>query len=338
MTQPEPRNILVMILGQLGDVVLALPALSAIKTKYPGAQISVLAAASTREMLEISQLADGVIPVDRKTLRKGPIPWAIWQLLRLVRDVRRRKFDLVIDLHSLYETNILGFLSGAPKRLFANRENRSIDLLSNVRPRPPIEDKTIHKSEYYMAALTPLDISRTQDFHLPVTEALRDDLAPIIENARTVSDRVVGLFVGAGHPGRQWGLEKFAALAAEFKKENAHIIVILGPEESALAEKIPSLFPQDTHIAAGLSLRQLVALISKLDLLVSHDTGPSHIAASLDVPMVVVMRDDFEYKFAPLGKYTEWVATAPMPDITVDDVLQGAKRALEKSSVSVARP
>src|SRR3982751_2171326 len=103
----QPRNILVMILGQLGDVVLALPALSAIRSGFPDAKITILSASTAREILEISAVCDEVIAVDRRSLRASPIISAVRRLIELAGDVRSRKFDLVVDLHSLYETNIL---------------------------------------------------------------------------------------------------------------------------------------------------------------------------------------------------------------------------------------
>jgi ADP-heptose:LPS heptosyltransferase len=332
MTELDARNILVMILGQLGDVVLGLQALNAVRKKYPKARISVLTAKPANEILEISGIADEIIPIDRAALRKGAKLWAIGQMFRLVSDIRKRKFDLVIDLHSLYETNILGFLSGAPKRLFANRENRSIDLLSNVRPRPPKEDKSLHKSVFYLNVLRPLDIDAvSENFRLPVPDSMPVDFRRLLDSLPT-GKRLIGLFVGAGHPGRQWGLQKFAELAARLKAdEDAQIVLILGPEERPLAPQITGSFPSDTFIAEGLSLSQLISLLSMLDLFISHDTGPSHLAAALNIPMIVIMRKDYEYRFAPRGELTEYVATAPIADITVEDVLEGTRRLIRRA-------
>jgi ADP-heptose:LPS heptosyltransferase len=334
MTDTDARNILVMILGQLGDVVLGLPAINAVRSKYPKARITVLTAKPANEILEISGIADDVITVDRAALRKGAKLWAIGQMFRLVSDIRKRNFDLVIDLHSLYETNILGFLSGAPNRLFANRENRSIDLLSNVRPRPPKEDKSQHKSVFYLNVLRPLGSDgSSENFRLPVPDSLPDDIRRLLDGL-PAGKRLIGLFVGAGHPGRQWRLQKFAELAAQLKAEyEAQIVVVLGPEERPLAPQIASSFPADTFIAEGLSLSQLISLLSVLDLFISHDTGPSHLAAVLNIPMIVIMRNDYEYRFAPRGELTDYVATGPITDITVEDVLEGIRKLLRRAWV-----
>ena len=328
MTDPQPRNILVMILGQLGDVVLALPALSAIRKQFSHSKISVLAAASTCELLELSELADEIIPVDRRALRNGSIHGTIWQLFRLVRQVRRRRFDLVIDLHSLYETNILGFLSGAPQRLFANRENRSIDILSNIRPRPPKEDKSLHKSTYYLNVLEPLGIKEGGSFRLqPPNAELPNELSNAIDSAEAGAK--VGVFIGAGHPGRKWPLERFASLADRLiHRDEARVFIILGPEEADQLDEVKKLFESSIVIVIGLSLRQLLSFVSKVDLFVGNDTGPSHLASIIGTPTIMIMRSDYDRRFTPLGDNTVYVASGPVSAITVDEAYVAARQVL----------
>src|SRR3982750_4008619 len=129
----DPRNILVIDFGQLGDVVLSLPALRAIREKFPQARITVAVGKPGAPVVDLSGYADATIVVDRVALRDGWKVLSVFRIGRIVKEVRRARFDFVIDLHSLSETNLLGFLSGAPTRLFARRPGRSIDLLSNFR-------------------------------------------------------------------------------------------------------------------------------------------------------------------------------------------------------------
>ena len=114
----NPRNILVIDFGQLGDVVLSLPALRAIREKFPAARITVAVGKPGAEIVGLSGYTDSTIVVDRVSLRDGPTLISIGRIFQLVKNVRRAQFDFVIDLHSLSETNLLGFLSGAPKRLY----------------------------------------------------------------------------------------------------------------------------------------------------------------------------------------------------------------------------
>src|SRR6266487_5896894 len=121
----DPRNILVIDFGQLGDVVLSLPALRAIRERFPSARITVVVGKPGAEVVNLSGYAHATRVVDRVALRDGPKLVSIIRIAKFVKEVRRAKFDFVIDLHSLSETNLLGFLSGAPKRLYSRRPGRS---------------------------------------------------------------------------------------------------------------------------------------------------------------------------------------------------------------------
>src|ERR1041384_7191855 len=109
----NPRNILVIDFGQLGDVVMSLPALRAVREKFPLARITVAVGKPAGEIVNLSGSADATIEVDPVAMRDGFKPLSILNIFNVVKDVRRRQFDFVIDLHSFAETNLLGFFSGA---------------------------------------------------------------------------------------------------------------------------------------------------------------------------------------------------------------------------------
>ena len=100
-------NICILDFGQLGDVLLSLPAIAAIRDRFPRAKVTVAAGKIPAQLIEDLRLADDVIPVDRVALLRGNKFRSIAEIYKIAADVRRRRFDLVIDLHSLYETNIL---------------------------------------------------------------------------------------------------------------------------------------------------------------------------------------------------------------------------------------
>src|SRR6266550_3511291 len=139
---------------------MSLPALGAIRARFPHARITIAVGKPGAEVIEMSGSADATISVDRVALRDGFKPLSVLRVFQVVKDVRGRKFDFVIDLHSFSETNLLGFLSGAPKRLFARRRGRSIDFLANFRPQPPLEttNRARHQVDRYLDVLKPLGI------------------------------------------------------------------------------------------------------------------------------------------------------------------------------------
>jgi len=134
----SPQNILVIDFGQLGDVVLSLPALRAIRERFPNSKITVIVGKPGGEVVQLSGYANETLIVDRVALRDGPKLLSIGKIFKIIKQVRSKEFDFVIDLHSLSETNLLGFLSGASKRLYSRRPGRSLDFLANFSPRPPV--------------------------------------------------------------------------------------------------------------------------------------------------------------------------------------------------------
>src|SRR5258706_13905755 len=139
---------------------MSLPALRAIRERYPHAQITVIVGRPGAEIIDMSGYADATIEVDRVELRDGFKPLSILRIFQVVKDVRRRNFDFVVDLHSFSETNLLGYFSGAPKRLFSRRPGRSLDFLPNFKPKPAVDknDPGQHLIDRYLDRLVPLGI------------------------------------------------------------------------------------------------------------------------------------------------------------------------------------
>src|SRR2546429_1316874 len=139
---------------------MSLPALRAIRARFPKSDITVIAGKPSSEIVEMSGYPDGIMTVDRVALRDGFKPFSILRIFQVVKEVRRRQFDFVIDLHSFSETNLMGFFSGAGRRLFARRPGRSLDFLANFNPKPPVDqnDPDQHLVDRYLDVLRPLGI------------------------------------------------------------------------------------------------------------------------------------------------------------------------------------
>jgi ADP-heptose:LPS heptosyltransferase len=328
----DPRNILVIDFGQLGDVVMSLPALSAIRDRFPDARISVAVGKPSAEIIKMSGQADDVIAVDRVALRDGFKPLSILRIFQVVKDIRHRQFDFVIDLHSLSETNLMGFFSGAPKRLFSRRRGRSLDFLSNFRPPPPVEEnnRTRHQVDRYLDVLRPLGIKEAPRVarlvSLPETDR---EVSALLHKAKADSGApLVGLFPGAGHESRRWPLERFAQLAETLDlSDGVRSIVFLGPEERPLVAQIKASFPKSAVVFDRLTIRQLAAAQARLAVFVSNDTGPMHIAAAVGVPIVLLLDRRAPETYIPLSEPKHVIYSAAIPELSVAEVYE-ATRAL----------
>jgi ADP-heptose:LPS heptosyltransferase len=326
----NPRNILIINFGQIGDIVLSLPALKAVREKFPDARLTAMVGKSGAEIVEISKFADEKITVDRVKLRDGKKLDSIKEVIAIARDVRHRQFDFVIDLHSLYETNLLGFLSGAKHRLYANRENRSLDFLANFEPKPPRENKKLHLTDHYLNVLKPLGIDNALR-KVKIQPRTRD--LEKIENLFRAqqSKRLVGLFPGAGNPSRCWKLEKFAELAGKiYSEENLQTIVFLGPEEENLRDEIEAKFPSETMIVDKLSLLEFVAALSKLSVLISNDTSAVHLSAVVGAKIVLVMDRRAPMTYLPLAETLRIVNDETIDEIKTENVFRAVQEILAK--------
>jgi ADP-heptose:LPS heptosyltransferase len=329
----NPRKILVIDFGQLGDVVMSLPALRAVRDHFPDAHLTVAVGRPGAEIIEMSRLADATIEVDRVGLRDGFQPLSVLKIFQIVKDVRRREFDFVIDLHSFAETNLLGFLSGARKRLFARRPGRSLDFLASFTPKPPVDrnDPKQHLVDRYLDVLLPLGIKGAS--RVPqLTTRVEDDRAvdALLRKSKAESGTpLVGLFPGAGHPGRCWPLERFVQLA-DFLVRNDGVrpVVFVGPEERHLTKQMRAQFPSVCVILDKLTIPQLASAQARLAVFVSNDTGPVHIAAAVGTPIVVLIDLPTPHAYVPLAESQRMIFSQSINKIEVEEAYAATRELL----------
>lgn len=328
------RNILVIHFGQLGDVVLGLPALRAIREKFAGARITLIVGKPAGEVTQLAAVADEQIIVDRVELRDGNKLRSIAKIFRIFGEVRRRRFDFAIDLHSLSETNLFCFLAGIRHRLYANRENRSLDRLCNFDPRPPMEDKTKHVAERYFDVLRPLgiDVPKTSFRFSPDAADISFVRKQFLRDGK---GKLVGIFPGAGHASRCWSLDNFSRLAGKLADDGFRPVVMLGPEEAALRRQIIDTFPKETVVIDGLSITQFIAAASQLDVFVTNDTGPMHLAACAGASIVLLMDERAPTTYLPVTDKLAVIRNSSIDAISVGDVHREVIAALGSEPVSI---
>lgn len=336
----DPRNILVIDFGQLGDVVLSLPALRAIRRRFPRAKITVAIGKPGGEIVKLSGYANDVLEVDRVGLRDGPKLVSIGRIIKFVGQVRKQKFDFVIDLHSLSETNLLGFLSGAPRRLYARRPGRSLDVLANFEPRPAREAKNAHAVDRYLDVIKPLGIENPSRVPALKTAAGANSAveALLTKEKANSGALLVGIFPGAGNASRRWPLEHFAEVADHLiRNERVRVIVFAGPEERTFVPQMRSLFPPSTIFLDKLTISQLVSAQARLTLFISNDTGPVHTAAAVGTPVIVILDCPKPHSFTPVGDQHRLILGQEITHIPVRQVYQAAREVLSSSRTDKLR-
>ncbi len=281
---PAPRSILVTRFLRIGDVILSLPLVDALRAAFPNAEIDYLAESG-------SGLAAVGHPAIRNVIRFGLRSWPGLPappdvLFRL----RAARYDWVIDLYGNPRTALLAGLTGAPVRVGPNRRGRHRLYTHMI---PPVTEP-LPAVDHHLLALRPLGIipgPGTPRIHLSDTE--RAEGLALVDRAIPPGGPRVGLHVGNRWPAKRWPEERFQALLRLLSTLGARGVVLAGPGEEALARRVASGAGKDGRsdapVLSGLPLRTYFAAVAALDVLVTNDGSPLHAGPALGVPTVGIL-------------------------------------------------
>ena len=277
------KRILVTRLKYIGDVVLTTPVIRSIRTACPHAFIAYLGEASAVSLLEHNPFLDEIIPFDFSRP-------SLLEQLRVVRLLRRRRFDLVIDLFSNPRSALLTYLSGSPMRVGLERKGRG--RLYTVRVTPDAELKTaIEFHHQFLRAAGIQAFTSTTELFLTESErrAADDYLLRLIgeKDQRVEHAKFIGIHPGATWPAKRWLPERFAELATRLaQRTGAHILITAGPKDGEVVREVLQRATTELHVLEALPLRQLASIIARCALFVSNDAAPMHIAAAVGTPTI----------------------------------------------------
>ncbi|MFQ6036032.1 MAG: glycosyltransferase family 9 protein [Sedimentisphaerales bacterium] len=342
------RNILIIKPSSLGDIVLALPALSALRRSFPEAQISWLIRPEFAPLLQNHPHLSHIIPFDRKFLgRAWYYPKAFGALFSLIWRLRRSKFDAVFDLQGLFRTACLGWLSGC-KRRFGMANARELAHIFYTHKIVQSHD-SIHLVDYYLKIIKAAGVSDADvRFELPINPADVDSVRRLLASHAIRARDYVVFVPGSAHSDKCWPVERFAELADRISSRFDLPIIAVGiNSEKRTVDQIQDLTNAPiVNFAGRTSLGQLIALLKTARLVVSNDTGPGHIAAALGTPLVLMFSWSNPARIAPYGRSECMIAREPYsrgpkiksPDpkhsvrtITVDEVFQKVCEQIEDS-------
>lgn len=302
-------KILVRATNWVGDAAMSLPAIRAIRERFPGAEIVVLARPWVVDLYARESSISRVISYRPKPgLRDWRAKW------RLAQELRAQNFDWAILLQNAFEAALLVWLARIPRRTGYDRDARRW-LLTEPIPVPRAGEIPRHERFYYLELLR----------RAGVIERLPDE--PIrLEGAEAAARRGVERFVESGIPlpaiglspgaaygtAKRWLPERFAESAYDMAKERGASIVIFGaPGERPLCEsvaaQIRALGPSAYNVAGQTTLRAFIEMTAACSLFVTNDSGGMHIASALGVPTIAVFGATDHTATGPTGPLTEIV-------------------------------
>jgi lipopolysaccharide heptosyltransferase II len=275
MPGPVDR-ILVIKLRAIGDVLLSTAVLPDLRAAFPGAEIDFLTEKFCAGVLAGNPNVSSVLRFDPKE-ESGAA---------LVRRVRGNRYDLVIDLFGNPRSAVVTLLSGARLRVGYRFNWRRLCYNRVVEPR----GGEVHNVEFNRDALRRLGV-RPGDGRpfFPVDGQAEEFAGRFLLEHNAAGGRLVALNPGGGWISKKWRPEQYAALGRKISEsDGSRILVLWGPGEEGDARDVREAIGPSAMLAPPTTLKEMASLLKRSAVLVTNDSGPMHIAASLGVPVVAV--------------------------------------------------
>jgi heptosyltransferase II len=305
----EIARILVRGTNWIGDVVMGLPALEALRANFPGRTIVVLAKPWVAALYESHSCVDEVIPY-----RKGKkYPGNLLEIIKTARLLRTRRFDLAVLFQNAFEAALLAFLGGIRYRVGYNTDARGF-LLSHAVVRDPRVLK-LHQVEYYLSILRSMGWEApAKDPVVFVNQKDEEALSRLLAvHGVTSDDFLLGLSPGATYGrAKRWPAERFAAIGNRAAETWGSKVVLIGSEaEKDICRQLGQELRRPFVDLSGMTtLGQAMALIKRCRLFVCNDSGLMHVAAALNVPTLAIFGSTDATATGPRGKHARIVREA----------------------------
>ena len=301
LDKTEIKRILVRSTNWVGDAVMTLPALAAVKENFPTSAVSVLAKPWVEPIFRNHPAVDEMVILNKG----GGAFTGFGELLRVIGSVRKQSFDLAVLFQNAFEAALISWAGGVRFRAGYNTDGRRFLLTHGVaRSRDVLK---VHQVEYYLSLLERLGLNvekKDPVLHLSSSERAGAEKC-LWDKGVKKGNLLVGLNAGAIFGGaKRWNSERFAQIGDKSVEEwDAGILVFGSAGEMEIGRKVVSTM---NHTAIDLcgqtSLREAIALVSMCDLFVTNDSGLMHVASALNVPTVAIFGPTDQVTTGPRGK------------------------------------
>jgi len=294
-------NILIRGPNWVGDSVLAIPAMKAVREHFRNAQITLLVRPWVAGLFSSAPFIDRVW--------SEPRPSSIADWSRITRAIRDRHFDLAVLLPNSFESALMMFAGRVPMRFGYATDGRSL-LLTNAIARTD----SGHQVHYYLDLVKHLfKPDKDPSVAIEATEQEREDARQLLaQHGIQPRDRFLVLNPGAAYgSAKRWDELRFAETGDRFAKEFGLAVVIIGSaSETSAAERVKSHMKAPAAILTGkTTLETLMGVLAECSLMITNDSGPMHIAAALGTPTVAVFGSTDDRVTGPVGSQTRIVKT-----------------------------
>lgn len=289
------KKILIVKPSSLGDVVHSLPFLNAVHECFPDAEVHWVIAKGLEGILEGHPMVHRLIVINKdmwkKISRAGD---TVREIRQLYRDIRSEHYDLAVDLQGLLRSGLITMATRAPVRIgFAEaREGSRLFYTRKVQG-----GRGIHAVERYMRIAAEIGCPADRIvFPFP----LKTEASEGMKRALTDLGRYAVIVPGARWKTKIWPAENFGSVAAKLKIRS---VVIGSSSDRRIADTVvSSSHGRAISLAGETSLSELIALMRAASVVITNDSGPMHIGAALNIPVIAVFGPTSSVLTGPYGK------------------------------------
>lgn len=329
MEQKNFKNILIIKMSSLGDVIHALPSLYALRKAYPDARITWAVHPAFGALLPGKPWIDEIYNVDRKKIKD------LSYLMQVRRELHARHFDLVIDLQMIAKSALISLLSGGKKRIGYWDAREGSFLASHPVKGPHAHGHIIEQLLDVMACLG----CDTSQIRFPIHDHTKEkETVRQMLHEAGIEGRYVVLVPGTRGERKKWPISSWGELARRLGERNIPVVISGAPSEKRMGEEISALSgsPYTVDLTGKTNLLELAALDEMAALHISGDTGPLHIANAMQTPLIALFGPTLPHRSGPYGNPKADVLlaenpgtdTTKMDTIPVDAVYELAARKL----------
>jgi len=293
------KSVLLIRLDHLGDLLLTTPAIKSLKKQFPRARVTMVVKEWSIEAIKNNPHIDKIIvfnpfwtvPTQERIKTDG-----VAGTYRLIRQLRKERFDLAIDFKGDFRNIFIAYLSGAKRRIsYAIRGGRF--LLTDVVP----YEGGIHEIDKNLKLLAPLGIESQDDkIELYVRDEDTARAEQIFqEKGIELNHRTIALHYGGASQFKRWEMENFISLAKRLTEKHSSNVLLFGGHYERPISGLVEDPDKGIFVMPNMTICQMAAAFKRCDFLVCNDSGPMHVSVAVGTPTVAIFGPTFPDRFGP---------------------------------------
>ena len=296
-------NILIVKLSAIGDVIHTMPSLAALRQRYPDAHITWVVEEAAADLVKNHPYLDAVLILRRKKwskdFRNGQFRLPVEEIRSFMKNLRHRHYDLVIDFHGLFKSSIIVFFSRGKRKLGYNSLQELSGLFLNEKIS---EDMNKHAVERYLDFPRYLGAKiNSARFILPLNKEAETRSQILLDRYNLDDKKFIAINPVAYWETKLWSNEKFAHLA-DLINDKLQIKVVFTGSEKEPIDKITSLMTTESiNLGGATTLLDLAYLYKKAQMVITTDSGPMHLAAAVETPVIALFGPTDPARTGPYG-------------------------------------